>query len=208
MAHSTEGLRLDHDMGDRLTRGGGGWQLVDTPQDLWAWADVFTPEECDSIIEVGRSATLCRATTTGSEDDPRRDSSVAFLYPDEMTGWIFRKLAGAIVATNAFFGFDLTQMMEGIQFTEYRAPGQNYGWHVDAGPSVSIRKLSLVVQLTDPDEYEGGELELNPHGDGLIMGKVRGRAYAFPSWTLHRVKPMVTGTRHSLVVWVTGPAFR
>jgi len=208
MAHLTDSPQLDFDLSERATRSGGGWQLADTTSDTWAWIDVLTPDECDSIIQIGKQVGLFHGTTKGSDNDPRRNSSVAFIHPSETTGWIFRKLTTAVAATNQFFGFDLTHMLEGIQFTEYRAPGQNYGWHVDAGPGMSTRKLSLIVQLTDPDNYKGGELELNTYGDEIEMDKVRGRAFAFPSWTLHRVKPVTEGLRHSLVVWVTGPPFR
>jgi PKHD-type hydroxylase len=208
MAHSTDSPRLDVNLSERATRSGGGWQLADTTSDSWAWIDVLTPDECDSIIDIGKQVGLFHGTTGGSDNDPRRNSSVAFIHPSETTGWVFRKLATAVTATNQFFGFDLTHMLEGIQFTEYRAPGQKYGWHVDAAPGMSTRKLSLTIQLTDPDDYDGGDLQLNPNGDIITLEKVRGRAFVFPSWTLHQVTPVTRGTRHSLVVWVTGPKFR
>jgi PKHD-type hydroxylase len=128
--------------------------------------------------------------------------------PSSETDWLFRRMASVVESVNRFFQFDLTIMNEGIQFTRYESPGGNYDWHSDYGHGMATRKLSLTVQLTDPDEYEGGELELNPEGEPFTLDKARGRAYAFPSYTLHRVKPMMTGTRHSLVVWVAGPPFR
>jgi PKHD-type hydroxylase len=208
MDHWIDSPHIDVDVVERTHRGGGGWQLKRNQEESWAWADVFTPEECDSIIEIGCRNGLVAATTRGSDTDSRRNSSVVFLYPNLSTEWIFQKLTEAVTTTNQFFGFDLTHMMEGIQFTEYHAPGQNYNWHADCGPLMATRKLSLTVQLTDPNNYKGGELELNAYGDAIEMDKVRGRAFAFPSWTLHRVKPVTEGVRHSLVVWVTGPPFR
>lgn len=208
MAHLTDPPRFDLDVSGLAARSGGGWQLTETTGDSWAWAEVLTPEECDSVIEIGRRANLYRATTGEPQGASRRNSSVAFLFPSDETKWLFERLTAAITATNQYFGFDLTHMMEGIQFTEYRAPGQNYGWHVDMGGMMAVRKLSLTIQLTDPDDYEGGELELKPEGEIITANKKRGHAVAFPSYTLHRVTPVTRGTRHSLVVWVTGPPFR
>lgn len=208
MANLIEAPKFDFDISEQVTRSGGGWQLAETVTNPYAWADVFTAEECKSIIEIGKRAKVFKATTVGVRNDSRRDSTVAFLFPQAATDWLYRRLADAILSTNQHFGFDLTHMVEGIQFTEYCAPGQKYGWHVDAGPRMSCRKLSLTVQLTDPDGYDGGDVQLNPDGNIITIDKVQGRVCAFPSWTLHQVTPVTRGTRHSLVVWVTGPPFR
>jgi PKHD-type hydroxylase len=170
--------------------------------------DAFTADECDSIIDIGTRRGFMNAETGGRSGQERRNSQIRFLMPSGETGWMFRRMASVIEAVNPFFQFDLTVMNEGIQFTRYESPGSKYDWHSDYGPGMTTRKLSLTVQLTDPDDYDGGELELNPEGNPLTMDKVRGRAFAFPSWTLHRVKPVTKGVRHSLVVWVAGPPFR
>jgi len=208
MDHLTDSPRLDFDIGDRVARQGGGW-LLDTPnRDLWAWADAFTSDECDSIIDIATRRQFDKGETGGRNGQHKRKSQVRFVMPSAETDWVFRRMTNIVHTVNKFFDFDLTAMNEGIQFTRYESPGGNYDWHTDYGSGMTTRKLSLTVQLTDPDEYEGGELELNPDGEIVTMDRIRGRAYAFPSYTLHRVKPMVTGTRHSLVVWVTGPAFK
>ncbi len=81
----------------------------------------------------------------------------------------------------------------------------HYGWHMDVGPDgdTATRKISVTVQLSDPDTYEGGNLELMP-GDVAIMRRVQGGAVLFPSFLLHRVTPMEKGTRYSLVAWFVG----
>ena len=208
MAHSTDSPQLDFDISERANRQGGAWLLHAPTREQWAWVDTFTPDECDSIIEIANRQRRDTAETVGRAGQTKRDSGVTFLHPSAHTEWMFRRLTDTITTANKFFEFDLTCLAEGVQFTEYLAPGGKYDWHVDAGPGVDVRKLSLTVQLTDPDNYEGGELELNADGEPVTMDKVRGRAFAFPSWVLHRVKPVTTGVRHSLVVWVAGPAFR
>jgi PKHD-type hydroxylase len=65
------------------------------------------------------------------------------------------------------------------------------------------------MQLSDPVDYEGGVLELRPHGKDIIkMRKQRGLIVAFPSWTLHQVTPVTQGNRQSLVAWISGPPFK
>lgn len=208
MDRLTDSPHFDFDISERANRRGGAWLLHAPTREQWAWVDTFTPDECDSIIEIANRQRRDTAETLGRAGQTKRDSNVTFLHPSGHTDWMFRRLTDTITTANKFFEFDLTCMAEGIQFTEYLAPGGKYDWHVDAGPKVDSRKLSITIQLTDPDDYEGGELELNPDGNPITVDKTRGRAFVFPSWTLHRVKPVTKGIRHSLVVWVAGPAFR
>ena len=72
----------------------------------------------------------------------------------------------------------------------------------------NARKLSLVVQLSDPEDYEGGDLEIYTGHEPLVVKKKKGMTAFFPSYQLHGVTPVTKGTRYSLVVWVHGPAFR
>ena len=71
-----------------------------------------------------------------------------------------------------------------------------------------IRKLSITIQLTDPKEYEGGELELKIGNKPMIMKKDQGRLLMFPSFFLHQVNTITKGERNSLVVWITGSQFK
>jgi PKHD-type hydroxylase len=82
-----------------------------------------------------------------------------------------------------------------------------YGWHLDYGGGIS-RKLSLAIQLTDPSEYEGGNLQIMTSGEPQNMRKQRGLIAVFPSYVLHQVTPVTQGSRQSLVAWVSGPAFK
>ena len=197
-------------MGSDLNRSGGGWSLEVNRPYSWAWADTFTADECDRIIELAHFD-MTEATTFGGVTDYRQ-SSVRFLYPSPATGWMFRRITGIVVAVNnQHFGFDLTGMIEGLQFTRYKPPAGHYDWHCDMAPDKAPRKLSLTIQLSDPDGYTGGDLELAAGGgnsDVEVVGRERGRAFLFPSWMPHRVTPVTEGVRYSLVAWITGPLFR
>ena len=72
----------------------------------------------------------------------------------------------------------------------------------------SIRKLSLVVQLSDPADYQGGELQVLSAEEPTTFSKARGTVVVFPSYVLHRVMPVTSGTRFSLAGWVGGPHLR
>jgi PKHD-type hydroxylase len=107
-----------------------------------------------------------------------------------------------------YYRFDLTGFGEPIQLTNYDQSEQGmYGWHQDYGGGTS-RKLSLVLQLTDPSQYEGGNLQVLTSGQPQTVRKQRGLVAAFPSYVLHQVTPVMSGNRQSLVAWVSGPAFK
>lgn len=189
---------------------GGGWPLYSDTVENWAWMrDIFSHQELDAIINIGNSVEIERASTFGGSDPKIRDSYVNFLYPNEMTTWVFQRLAAAINSINQqFFRFDLSAMEQGLQFTRYQAPGEHYEWHIDRGTETGSRKLSLSLQLSDPDDYEGGDLELWFGGEPLKASRQRGFMTFFPSYVMHRVSPVTSGTRYSLVCWVSGPPFK
>lgn len=203
-------IKLDLPEKPDPTRGGGAWPFQLDTVENWAWrTEIFTPEELDTIIEIGNSTELVKASTYGQQSDKNRNSYVTFLFPNDITNFIFARLAGAIMETNnQFFGFDLTGMEQGLQFTRYTAPGQHYDWHVDKGYMTPSRKLSVSLQLSDPKDYKGGEFEMMFGRKPERIGRQRGMGIFFPSYTLHRVRPVTQGTRYSLVCWVSGPPFK
>ena len=76
--------------------------------------------------------------------------------------------------------------------------------------SQETRKLTLILLLSEPDvDFTGGELQINTgreeHAKTVEM--LRGRIVAFPSFMIHQVKPVITGIRKSIVVWIEGPKF-
>jgi PKHD-type hydroxylase len=188
-------------------------QTLDEYSTYCFYEKVFTEEECDSIIEIYKTLSSSDAYIGGNEEDgvldpEMRKSKVGWLsWSNEFT-WIFERLTHIVSGANdARNNFQLTGFLEPLQLTEYQAPGSHYGWHQDSGAgSFSIRKLSVVVQLSSPESYEGGELEF--FSAGTVQQKDRGTVYVFPSFEQHRVKPVTSGTRYSLVCWVSGPPFR
>ena len=171
------------------------------------WNNAFSKEECQTIINIAKDKGLIKGTTKGESD--ARDSKVSWLYPTDNMDWVFRRVTDITLNLNErFFKFDLFGINEGFQFTNYEAPSGKYGKHVDRSMNMPVRKLSISIQLTNPEEYEGGELYLYDDDKGTLMDKTQGTLIIFPSYILHEVMPVTKGERNSLVTWVTGKQFK
>jgi PKHD-type hydroxylase len=169
--------------------------------------NVFSKEECQTIINIAKDKGLIKGKTVAKTD--ARDSKISWLYPVDGMDWVFRRVTDISIYLNEkYFNFDLFGINEGFQFTNYEAPSGKYGKHVDRGINIPVRKLSISIQLTNPEEYEGGELYLYDYDKGTLMDKTQGTLIIFPSYVLHEVMPVTKGTRNSLVTWVTGKQFK
>ena len=112
--------------------------------------------------------------------------------------------------------FEIKNSWEQFQYTEYNSNTKgHYDWHVDTGPSKGCyRKLSLVIQLSDPKEYEGGDLRVfdpvvsKENFPYKSVPKSKGAAVLFPSYIPHKVTPVTKGIRKSLVWWIGGVPFK
>lgn len=180
------------------------------------WEGAFDAQQLDWLQQQAKNIQIKASVGMGKngEVNPNiRRSGIHWLPNNKETTWVFSTLAHVISSLNAqYFGFDLTGFGEQIQLTNYDSDEQGmYGWHVDgmSDPYSPCRKLSIVLQLSDPVDYEGGVLELKySNTDVVKMKKRRGLIVAFPSWTLHQVTPVTQGSRQSLVAWISGPPFR
>jgi PKHD-type hydroxylase len=176
----------------------------------WAyWESAFTPEECQRIIDIGTGRFMKKGTTGGADKQYVRDSEISWLYSCDDMEWAYRRITDIITNLNdQFFQFDLFGLCEGMQFTRYTAPGGKYGMHIDSQYDGLVRKLSFTLQLSNPADYEGGELCLYVGDEPQKMSRAQGYVAVFPSYVLHEVTPVTAGTRHSLVSWITGPPFK
>lgn len=180
---------------------------------VW-WDNGFNNQELNWLQEQARNASeRGQAGGMRSEEELKqvRRSHISWLEYNEHSSWVFKKLAHIASSLNAqYYRFDLTGFGEALQLTNYNQSEQGmYGWHQDYGNKLGIsRKLSLVLQLSDPSEYEGGNLQVITNGKPQNMRKQRGLVVAFPSYILHQVTPVTQGNRQSLVAWISGPAFK
>lgn len=171
---------------------------------------VFSKEELDRLQDIAKGARSDALVGGADYKIPEiRRSKVNWVYNTPDTNWIYHRLAENAASLNAdFYGFDLAGFGEALQFTHYGSDDEGmYGWHQDFSADVS-RKLSVVVQLTDPSEYEGGNLQIAEGKDPVTVTKERGLMVVFPSWQLHQVTPVTNGSRQTIVAWISGVPFK
>lgn len=82
-----------------------------------------------------------------------------------------------------------------------------YGYHMDnafmgTGDQRLRTDLSFTLFLSDPDSYEGGELEIDHAGMSQSVKLPAGDLVLYPSTSLHRVAPVTSGSRLVCVGWI------
>ena len=176
------------------------------------FTNAFTPEELDTIKTIGNSYPKQLAEVGGGDDSQVSDyrkSEISWIPEEPNNQWLYDKISQyAISANKEMWNFDIWGYHDTLQFTNYYGDGGHYDWHADLGPGISNRKLSVVLQLSDPKDYVGGELQMNTGGGITSVKKEYGLLCFFPSFVLHRVTPLTSGTRTSLVTWLCGANLR
>ena len=171
---------------------------------------LFTIEEIQKIKDIA----------SGLEEKPpligeqgkvteTRKCKIKWLRANDDCSWVYKRLVDAIYKINSqYFNLNLYGI-ETLQYTIYNAENNEfYGPHRDTFPKVVdrlIRKLTFSIQLTDPSEYEGGELITDAVFNPSIESKTVGDVIFFLADSVHEAKPVTKGVRHVLVGWVAGP---
>lgn len=174
--------------------------------------NAFTSEEVDRITFLEQLLEFEKGVVgpsdTGSLNEKARNSDVSFIHPDENSEWLYLQMADLIGRANYdLFMYDIDRV-EPFQYTVYK-PGQFYDWHFDSFQSYESleRKISGVLFLSDPHEYEGGELEVITNGSpdrSEVIKPYKGEVVFFDSHFCHKVHPVKSGVRKTLVFWVLG----
>jgi len=174
---------------------------------------IFTPEQCQLIINAGRSEPVQNGQVGGGNggvvDTKTRTSHISWIPFNKMPE-MYSTLENVMLRTNNnHFGFEGVKITEQAQYTEYPAGGF-YDWHIDSDivgmNEPPVRKISMTCLLSHESEFEGGGLELM--SDGKIARPKQGQAIFFASYIRHRVIPITKGVRKSLVMWFGGPSFK
>ena len=174
---------------------------------------IFTPEQCQLIINAGRSEPVQNGQVGGGAagvvDTKTRTSHISWI-PFNKLPEMYKTLETIMKKTNGnHFGFEGMKITEQAQYTEYPAGGF-YDWHMDSDVvgmnEPPVRKISMTCLLSHESEFEGGGLELM--SDGKIARPKQGQAIFFASFIRHRVIPITKGVRKSLVMWFGGTPFK
>lgn len=220
------------------------------PQYIWFLPAAFTPKECDEIdraslqlpVQEGRigkdneDVDAPDGAGHGKQDDSIRTSTVKWFTDATMPPHINQKIYDLTCQANDETGWQHNfDYKENTQYTVYHADnekpkGDFYTWHTDAGPipydNGMHRKLSCTIQISDPDDYEGGhfqwlepqrqfdKMQLQPTIDvdqcvctAPFSAKELGSMIIFPSFLYHQVTPVTRGVRKSLVSWFVGKPY-
>ena len=164
----------------------------------------LSPEECGLILNKCKSELVLSAAmvygdiSNNTHAKTNRKSSVAWVSD---LGFLNERLTKKLKDSFNINGMEVTGMGE-YQFTEYKE-GEYFDWHTDSTDTVyRDRFTSIVIQLNN--EYTNGILEIkNLKGELVLIENKIGTLYIFNSRLLHRVTPVTTGTRYSLVNWVS-----
>ena len=172
---------------------------------VWIWESEIPSNICDQIIDCSNKIKYEKGLTQYSDDG--RKVNIKFLY--EEFNWINALIFGyGLFANCKNFKYDLSKCdMEAVQLSRYGV-GQFYGKHMDFNSDEErkshTRKLSMSIQLSDENSYEGGDLLLYYSGDVYHTPKSKGSVIVFDSRLTHEVTPIIKGERHSLVKWIHG----
>lgn len=181
------------------------------------WEGFLTDTEINYLLNINNWKDTIPAHI-GNDRDMKidkavRSTKISWLEMTKENAEIWAKLSKVIAEVNSrYFHFDLTGFYEPMQLGIYTAEDKgHYDWHIDMFTTnkSAPRKLSMVLMLSDPSEYEGGEFLLKSHSDEATkLEMVKGRAWFFPSYMLHKVCPVTKGIRKTMVLWVGGPPFK
>jgi PKHD-type hydroxylase len=176
---------------------------------IWYFGNI-DPERCDQLIEENKTQAISKAAmgVDGEKlDDQYRSTSLVFLPFNHSLS--YNMMAFALQANQECKWDYEINGRESIQFAKYET-NQHYNWHTDTftlSGKDTDRKLTAVLLLNDPSEFEGGEFQVklySPYTAPLQKGSI----IVFPSILEHRVTPVTSGVRYSATMWFHGPRFR
>jgi PKHD-type hydroxylase len=176
------------------------------------WQGGFSSEEIDKIIDIEKLQEFDRGRVGNdlnvAAPNEVRNADITWIHTDQHSDWVFNRIASITSLVNHDHFMYNIDGVDALQYSKY-GPDQHYTWHwdVEFGWRKWIRKISIAIMLSDPSEYEGGEFQLIKNGnlDDMVSIKLeKGDMIYFASWMPHRVAPVTSGLRRSLVAWVMG----
>ena len=179
-------------------------------------APIFTPEQCQDIINMGHQQKAQEALVGhkdkagGNYDTKKRITTISWI-PFKAMPDMYKIIERTMKQVNGnHFGYEGMQITEQAQFTEY-PKGGFYDWHMDSDVNCQyeppVRKISMTILLSPPNEFTGGDLEFMTEGN-KPPNLIQGQAIFFCSIIRHRVSKVKKGRRQSLVMWFGGPPFK
>jgi PKHD-type hydroxylase len=177
------------------------------------WPGPFERRALDTLEHYCDGLALAPAQLNSGANDIRV-TQVAWVHRVAETEALYRQMEAIVLRLNTdLFHFDLSGLTA-MQYAVYREnEGGYFDWHNDYGrarndPGQEPRKITLSLQLSDGDAYDGCDLEIRAAHPLDVAPRARGALVAFRATALHRVTPITRGMRKCLVAWAAGPEFR
>jgi PKHD-type hydroxylase len=190
--------------------------------DITYYSKAFGPQQIELLEELVKNYEFEKGKTGIQEygnidTDKTNNRDIAYLFPNPDTQGLYDYLEGFVNKANEdTYNFNLSYVTDPIHYVIYPEDGGHLTWHMDIGAGhVNNRKLAMTVQLSDPDEYEGGDFQIWMGGEGdtdtesiVTLSREKGDILIFPTYLMHRVTPITKGQRKALVFWTGGEPFR
>ncbi len=164
---------------------------------------LFTKEECELLIKTYSNDLKTAKVGKGKQRSSIRKTIGVGLEVEDTRDIYDKCVQSAAFANSQYWGFDIASSDQ-LQLLKY-TKGSHYDWHLDIGSGAHInRKLSFIVPLSSPDDYEGGELIVKAGPKDTTLSLEQGKMILFPSFILHKVSRVLSGERYVLVGWFKG----
>lgn len=183
---------------------------------------LFTPDECKRAVRsfdryprepglVGKPAVAENPDTAYSDEQDKtlRDCLVTYTPRTKHNHWLHERLELAMLAANAkYWRCDITDFSQPMRLMTYRNGHHFNSLHQDFGPGdTCYRKLTAVLQVSSPEDYDGGEFEVV--GDTTpATAWNQGSVLIFPAYLVHRAGVVTRGQRQTIIHRAIGPYFR
>jgi PKHD-type hydroxylase len=167
---------------------------------------VVSTERCGEIIHTyGRNFKIAKVSKNSKLDKEVR-KTLGKSIPIEHNEELYNEIIPIVLGMNEKQWKYILDTHDSIQILKY-TKGCHYDWHIDMGPGIhETRKLSFIIGLSPAESYEGGEITFKVGPSDTSIKLEQGNMIVFPSFILHKVKPVTKGQRYVLVGWLRGNA--
>ena len=169
------------------------------------------PKDLINDILRNKEDTLTKGNINDKSGLTKRNSSVSWINNID----ICQRVLSVMKSNIAEFSSLHIDNIEPLQYSEYDT-SQEYGWHQDVKNTSyadgRIRKMSFSIFVNE--NFEGGEFDLEIHGPDAKPRYIsewkrsNENCIIFKSDMWHRVRPIKSGVRKSIVGWLLGPVTR
>jgi PKHD-type hydroxylase len=184
------------------------WHLKKNTVERWSWAVPITEIGCKNTIELCNKLDLTYPLADLSSNivRPFQNKSATLPITDD-SRWIFETTTKVLLDINEkFFNYDLLYIDE-LRFCVYEE-GDYYDKHTEMQyESTGVKKISFLINLSDPDTYEGGDLLMHFDKEPTVAKRDLGSMMIFPSFYMSEITPVTSGTKYCIMGSVIGPKF-